>query len=38
MGATGHVTGQHLHYEISYNEEKVDPLPYLESTPSYVLK
>ena len=38
MGATGHVTGQHLHYEISYNEEKVDPLPFLESSTRYVLK
>ena len=30
MGATGAVTGQHLHYEIIYNSRPIDPLPYIE--------
>lgn len=28
-GRTGSVTGQHLHYEISRNEETTNPLPYI---------
>ena len=33
MGATGDVTGQHLHYEISHGGETIDPLPYINRTP-----
>ena len=29
MGSTGDVTGQHLHYEISHNNQTIDPLPYI---------
>lgn len=32
MGATGRVTGVHLHYEIWQNSRKIDPLPYICST------
>jgi len=32
MGATGDVTGQHLHYEISHGGETIDPLPYINRT------
>ena len=28
-GRTGSVTGQHLHYEVSRNQELTDPLPYI---------
>ena len=33
MGATGEVTGQHLHYEISHNGKSVDPMPFVTCTP-----
>lgn len=29
VGNTGSSTGQHLHYEISIGEKKIDPLPYI---------
>lgn len=32
MGATGQVTGAHLHFDITINGEYVDPAPYLEGT------
>jgi hypothetical protein len=31
MGATGAVTGQHLHYEISFDGKAIDPMPYINS-------
>ena len=30
MGATGDVTGQHLHYEISHGGKTIDPMPYID--------
>ena len=33
MGATGHVTGQHLHYEISHEGKPIDPMPYITCKP-----
>ena len=33
MGATGDVTGQHLHYEISHNGKAIDPMPYINCIP-----
>lgn len=34
MGATGNVTGAHLHFDITVNGSYVDPAPYLEGTKS----
>jgi len=31
MGATGHATGVHLHFELMHNRVPVDPIPYLSS-------
>lgn len=33
IGSSGMVTGQHLHYEISYDGEAIDPLPYITCKP-----
>ena len=33
MGATGDVTGQHLHYEITHDGKPIDPLPYINCSP-----
>jgi len=33
MGATGDVTGQHLHYEISHDGKTIDPMPYIDCAP-----
>lgn len=30
MGATGNVTGRHLHFDVTINGTKVDPLPFLK--------
>lgn len=35
MGATGNVTGAHLHFDINVNGRYVDPAPYLEGTKEF---
>lgn len=35
MGSTGNATGVHLHFAIKYNNEFIDPLPYLDGTKSF---
>lgn len=37
MGATGHATGVHCHYEVRINEERVDPLNYTYALNSQVV-
>ncbi|MFB5678816.1 M23 family metallopeptidase [Paenibacillus terreus] len=32
IGATGRVTGPHLHFEVGFNGATVDPMPYIEKT------
>jgi murein DD-endopeptidase MepM/ murein hydrolase activator NlpD len=29
VGSTGHSTGNHLHYEVVKNGEKINPIPYI---------
>jgi murein DD-endopeptidase MepM/ murein hydrolase activator NlpD len=35
MGATGHATGVHLHFELMHAHQPVDPLPYLTQNATY---
>ncbi len=38
MGATGNVTGAHLHFDIKINGSYVDPAPYLEGEKAFVIE
>ena len=35
MGATGNVTGAHLHFDVNVNGKYVDPAPYLDGTKAF---
>jgi murein DD-endopeptidase MepM/ murein hydrolase activator NlpD len=37
VGATGFATGPHLHYQIMYQGQPIDPTPFLHGVPSNVL-
>jgi murein DD-endopeptidase MepM/ murein hydrolase activator NlpD len=36
-GSTGFATGPHLHYQVMYNDEPIDPTPFLSGVPASVL-
>jgi septal ring factor EnvC (AmiA/AmiB activator) len=36
-GSTGFATGPHLHYQVMYNDEPIDPTPFLSGVPANVL-
>lgn len=37
VGATGFATGPHLHYQLMYKGQPIDPTPFLHGVPSHVL-
>jgi murein DD-endopeptidase MepM/ murein hydrolase activator NlpD len=37
VGATGFATGPHLHYQVMYQGQPIDPSPFLHGVPANVL-
>jgi murein DD-endopeptidase MepM/ murein hydrolase activator NlpD len=37
VGSTGESTGPHLHYQVMYDGQPVDPAPYLNGVPPHIL-
>lgn len=37
VGSTGESTGPHLHYQVMYDGQAIDPAPYLNGVPAHVL-
>jgi murein DD-endopeptidase MepM/ murein hydrolase activator NlpD len=37
VGSTGESTGPHLHYQVMYDGQAIDPAPYLNGVPPHVL-